>query len=105
LTLIQILFLLPDHHCNATGSGITTIGNSSGSTIIDGTNFTFPNAQAGTGSALVVGTGNVIYKFSSSQRYKENIEDLFFNKEDFMKLMPKIFNFIGQKKRVCGLIA
>ena len=67
------------------------------------------NLSSGTGTALVLTSGNEIVKYSSSRKYKKNIETLVVDSEKFMKLRPVDFVWnersASEGKKDKGLIA
>jgi len=71
--------------------------------------FYAPYLASGTGTALVFTTGGEIVKYSSSKKYKKNIESLVVDREKFMKLRPVDFVWneksATEGKKDKGLIA
>jgi hypothetical protein len=67
------------------------------------------NLSSGTGTTLVLTSGNEIVKYSSSKKYKRDIESLAVNKDKFMKLQPVSFIWneksASEGKQDYGLIA
>ncbi|MBN2862611.1 MAG: tail fiber domain-containing protein [Bacteroidales bacterium] len=67
------------------------------------------NLSSGSGTALVITTGNEIVKYSSSKKYKRDIVSLSVDKEKFMKLRPVDFVWneksASEGKKDKGLIA
>ena len=67
------------------------------------------NLSSGTGTYLVLNSSNEIVKYSSSRKYKKNIETLSVDREKFMKLRPVDFVWneksASEGKKDKGLIA
>jgi hypothetical protein len=81
------------------GLGIGTSPPYSGLQIGSSSNFYVKTSlSSGSGTNLVISSGEV-KKLSSSIRYKENVEDLRFDKDKFFSLRPVSFNY---KKSVGG---
>jgi len=75
------------------GVGVGTNPPSSGLYVGSSSNFYVPTSMTtGTYTAVYINSGR-IYKASSSIRFKENITDLAFNKENFLKIRPVNFNY------------
>jgi len=75
------------------GLGVGTSAPSSGLYVGSSSNFYVPTSlSTGTYTALYISSGKV-YKASSSIRFKENVKDLNFNKENFLKIRPVSFNY------------
>lgn len=75
------------------GLGVGTSDPSSGLYVGSSSNFYVPTSMStGTYTSLYISSGRV-YKASSSIRFKENIKELNFNKDNFLKIRPVSFNY------------
>lgn len=75
------------------GLGVGTSDPSSGLYVGSSSNFYVPTSlSTGTYTSLYINSGKV-YKASSSIRFKENVKNLAFDKESFLKIRPVSFNY------------
>jgi hypothetical protein len=65
----------------------------------------FDSLQSGTGTNLVISAGNIVYRLTSSMRYKKDVSTLEVDSSKIYDLTAKSFTYKSSDERTFGLIA